>query len=91
NFNARIRLSGNAEFIELLTGLQSMQINLRAIISAVLLASNEVRSEARQLDSLSLSLLERSNQQTTSFASVATALEQLTVSVSEISDATQAS
>lgn len=91
NFNARIRLSGNAELIELLTGLQSMQINLRAIISDVLLASNEVRSEARQLDTLSSTLLDRARQQSDRFASVATALDQLTVSVSEISEATQTS
>lgn len=91
NFNAKIKLVGNAEFVELLTGLQSMQINLRAIISDVLLASNEVRSEAKQLDALSASLLARSHQQSSSFAGVASALEQLTVSVSEISDATQAS
>ncbi len=86
-----VDVSGSREFAELLVALRSMKVNLRAVISDVTSAANEVASDAHRLATEAGSLLERSHKQSDGISGVASALEELSVSVAEISDATHRS
>ena len=82
---------GSHEFADVLVDMQSMKVNIRAVISDVVSAANEVENDCRQLAGQAASLLERSHRQSDGINGVASALEELSVSVSEISDATRRS
>lgn len=86
-----VDVGGSREFAELLVALRSMKVNLRAVISDVTSAANEVASDAHRLAAEAGSLLERSHKQSDGISGVASALEELSVSVAEISDATHRS
>jgi len=88
DFRGDVPLSGSAEFAEVLAGLQTMQVNLRAIVGDVVAAAVSVQADAARLQSSAGDLLERSNRQADGISGVASALEELTTSMSEISDAT---
>jgi len=76
------------EFDALLTSIESMRINFRAIVSDAVAAANGVQDQSVRLAEQANGLTVRSRQQAENAAAVAAALEQLTVAVSEISDAT---
>jgi len=91
NFKHEIPETGTREFNRLHTAFKSMQVNLRAIIADVISGSSEVKNNAEALSSLAINLMNRSQQQSDGINGVAAALEELSVSVSEISEATNKS
>ena len=82
---------GSHEFAEVLVGLRSAKVNLRAVLSDVVTSTERVERDCRHLVQESEQLLERSRRQSDGISGVASALEELSVSVNEISDATQRS
>lgn len=88
DFKHRVPKSSNREFNEILTGFRNMQVNLRAIIADVISSSTRVKDNAESLTKLADNLMDRSQQQSDGINSVAAALEELSVSVSEITEAT---
>lgn len=88
NFKHEIPESNTREFNKVHTAFKSMQVNLRAIIADVISSSSEVKSNAEELSQLAINLMNRSQQQSDGINGVAAALEELSVSVSEISEAT---
>ncbi|MDX1668598.1 MAG: PAS domain-containing methyl-accepting chemotaxis protein, partial [Limnobacter sp.] len=88
NFKHEIPASSSSEFNSILTGFKNMQVNLRAIIADVVSSSTRVRDNADSLTKLADNLMDRSQQQSDGINSVAAALEELSVSVSEITEAT---
>ncbi|HEX4880125.1 MAG TPA: PAS domain-containing methyl-accepting chemotaxis protein, partial [Limnobacter sp.] len=88
NFRHEVRGSPIREFNQVQTAFRSMQVNLRAIIADVVSGSSEVKNNAENLSKLALNLMNRSRQQSDGINSVAAALEELSVSVHEISEAT---
>ncbi|HEX4918964.1 MAG TPA: PAS domain-containing methyl-accepting chemotaxis protein [Limnobacter sp.] len=88
NFRHDIPGSSTREFNRVQTAFKSMQVNLRAIIADVVSSSSEVKNNAETLSKLALNLMTRSQQQSDGINSVAAALEELSVSVHEISEAT---
>ncbi|MEI7968387.1 MAG: PAS domain-containing methyl-accepting chemotaxis protein [Betaproteobacteria bacterium] len=89
NLKADTVVVGSHEFAEVLVGLQSMKVNVRAVISDVVTAANQVEEGCGSLASQACMLLERSRRQSDGINNVAAALQELSVSVGEISDATQ--
>ncbi len=88
NFKHEIPESSTREFNKVHTAFKSMQVNLRAIIADVISSSSEVKNNAEHLSQLAINLMNRSRQQSDGINGVASALEELSVSVSEISEAT---
>jgi len=88
NFKHEIPESSTREFNKVHTAFKSMQVNLRAIIADVISSSSEVKNNAEHLSQLAINLMTRSQQQSDGINGVAAALEELSVSVSEISEAT---
>ncbi|MFN7506887.1 MAG: methyl-accepting chemotaxis protein [Limnobacter sp.] len=88
NFKHEIPESSTREFNRVHTAFKSMQVNLRAIIADVISGSSEVKNNAEHLSQLAVNLMTRSQQQSDGINGVAAALEELSVSVSEISEAT---
>lgn len=91
NFKHEIPESGTREFNKVHTAFKSMQVNLRAIVADVVSSSSEVKGNAEALSQLAINLMTRTQQQSDGINGVAAALEELSVSVSEISEATGAS
>ncbi len=91
NFKSELDTTASREFSEVLIGLKGMQVNLRAIVSDVVSSARVVRDDAENVHKQSSTLMQRSEQQSDGITSVAAALEQLSVSVSEISEATKSS
>lgn len=91
NFKYEIPESSTREFNKVHTAFKSMQVNLRAIIADVVSSSSEVKNNAENLSQLAINLMSRSQQQSDGINGVASALEELSVSVSEISEATNKS
>ncbi len=89
NFKSEVQSSSIKEFNQTLVGLSNMQVNLRAIISDVVTSAQQVGHDANRLESLSSNLMTQSQEQSDGISGVAAALEELSVSVSEISDATR--
>lgn len=91
NFRSEIDTNASREFCEVLVGLKSMQVNLRAIVSDVVSSAQAVRADAENVHRQATALMGRSEQQSDGITSVAAALEELSVSVAEISEATNSS
>jgi aerotaxis receptor len=91
NFKHQVPHSNTREFGRILTGFRNMQVNLRAIIADVISSSTRVKDDAHSLTELAGDLMNRSVQQSDGINSVAAALEELSVSVSEITEATNKS
>lgn len=88
NFRHEILESNTKEFNKVHIAFKSMQVNLRAIIADVISNSSDVKNNAEALSKLAINLMNRSRQQSDGINGVAAALEELSVSVSEISEAT---
>ncbi|GAA5784714.1 methyl-accepting chemotaxis protein [Chitiniphilus shinanonensis] len=89
NFRVQVDTRVPAEFSQLLLQLESMRINLRAVIADVVSAAEEVGRRAGELSGQSGELAQRSRVQSDGVSGVAAALEQLTASVAEIQDSTR--
>lgn len=88
NLKEPVATKATREFNALLTNLESMRVNLRAIIADAASAADNVGAQATTLSEQTAELTTRSHQQADGVASVAAALEQLTVAVGEIAEAT---
>ncbi|MDN3578857.1 PAS domain-containing methyl-accepting chemotaxis protein [Chitinimonas viridis] len=88
DFRFELDTDAAREYAQLLNGLKSMQINLRAVMSDVVSAADSVSDQSRSVNQEVADVVHRGNQQSDGIASVAAALEQLSVSVNEISEAT---
>jgi aerotaxis receptor len=75
----------------LMTGLESLRIHMRATFSDVLLSSRIVEENANRLDAQIHSLTADAEQQVERVMQVASAMEQMSVSISEISSHTRQS
>ncbi|KAF0813171.1 Aerotaxis receptor [Andreprevotia sp. IGB-42] len=91
NFRFSVQTNAPAEFAKLLLQLESMRINLRAVIADVVSAADQVGERANELASKSGTLSDRAHVQSDGVASMAAALKELTVSVREIHDSTRQS
>lgn len=91
NFKGAIDRAGPGEFVALLDRAMSMQNNLRAIFADVLSATQAVTNGAASLTQQTAEMSTVVERQSDSATSVASALEELSMSVNEISEATAAS
>jgi aerotaxis receptor len=88
NFKFDIDTRAPSEFSALLQGLQSMKVNLRAVFADVVSAANDVNARSAQLHTHIADVTRRTAEESDGIGGVAAALEELSVSVNEISDAT---
>ncbi|UXY17191.1 methyl-accepting chemotaxis protein [Chitiniphilus purpureus] len=91
NFRFEVDTKAPTELAAVLLRLESMRINLRAIIADVIGASGDVGRRADELAHEAQSLRNRATTQSGGMSSVVAALEQLNVSVQEIHQSTQLS
>ncbi|WP_255989987.1 methyl-accepting chemotaxis protein [Chitinolyticbacter albus] len=91
NFRTSVPTHAPAEFAQLLLQLEAMRINLRAVMADVVSAAGRVEQQATGAAGDARVLADQAQQQAEGVAGVAAALEQLTVSVGEIHDATRTS
>lgn len=91
DFKHQVPSSSVSEFSDLLISFKSMQVNLRAIVADVVSGASQVKHDADNLNALAAELMTRSEEQADGITGVAAALEELSVSVSEISEATNKS
>jgi len=91
DFGAELDDTAPREVGLLLTRLQSLQVNLRAIIADVVLATKLVEEESGRLREESKQLEVRVSAQAEGITSIATTLDQFSAAVSEISESTKKS
>lgn len=89
NFRFDVDPRAPREYGGLLESLDVMRSNLRAIVADVLTAAAQVQQGTAAVGQQTSALQQRLNEQGDGIVTVAAALEQLSVSVSEISEATQ--
>jgi len=77
NFQFNITVKGRNEFGRILMDIESMRINLRAIIADVILASKNVEAGAQHVKQDMQELLQNSNSQTDRVTSTGGAIEQM--------------
>jgi len=91
NFNFTVSVDSRDEFGHILNELESMRINLRAIMADVMLAAKSVESSSQNVESEMQGLLQRSNSQAERVDSVSAAVEQMNQSVAAASEHTKTS
>ncbi|MGL6071006.1 methyl-accepting chemotaxis protein [Craterilacuibacter sp.] len=91
NFRCDIDTRASAEFTELLIGMTSMQVGLRAVIADVVSGAEQIRAQSGSALRGVGEVVESGHKQSDGIASVAAALEQLSASVREIHEATERS
>ncbi len=89
NFKEAVAEQGPQECAELRQRLETTRINLRAILADVVSASASIGQGADNICRQAATLQERAADESNDIAHIAAALEQLTVSVSEIADTTR--
>lgn len=89
NFNFSISADNRDEFGHILNELESMRINLRAIMSDVISSAKSVESSSQHVKMEMQGLLQRSNSQADRVDSISTAVEQMHQSVASASEHTQ--
>ncbi|MCQ4143465.1 PAS domain-containing methyl-accepting chemotaxis protein [Vogesella sp. AC12] len=89
NFKEMVAVQGPRECADLRQRLETTRINLRAILADVVSASASIGQEADNIGRQAATLQERASDESNDIAHIAAALEQLTVSVSEIADTTR--
>ena len=88
-FHFTVSVDSRDEFGHILNELESMRINLRAIMADVMLAAKSVESSSQHVESEMQSLLQRSNSQTERVDSASTAVSQMHQSVASASEHTK--
>jgi len=91
NFNFTVSVDSRDEFGHILNELESMRINLRAIMADVMLAAKNVEASSQNVEGEMRGLLQRSNTQSDRVDSVSTAVEQMHQSVEAASEHTRIS
>ncbi|WP_028455412.1 methyl-accepting chemotaxis protein [Chitinilyticum litopenaei] len=90
DFRQAVAPVGCAEIRAMLTELESMRINLRALLADVVTLSSDVNGAASATSTAAGQLRANSEQELEGITRVAAALEELSVSVNEIADTTKA-
>lgn len=91
NFKQAGRVSGCEQFRQVGQILETMRINMRAVLADVVLGSHDVEHSADEVHREVSNLQQRSQQAHEGINQIAVALEQLSVSVNEISETTHIS
>lgn len=91
DFGRQFKIAGSKENRDLALILETTRINTRAIIADVVAGADEVDNSSARLHSTADGQMNRQEKGADGIARVAAALEQLTVSVNEISQATSSS
>jgi aerotaxis receptor len=91
NFNFTVSVDSRDEFGHILNELESMRINLRAIMADVMLAAKNVEASSKHVEGEMQGLLQRSNSQADRVDSVSTAVDQMHLSVASASEHTMTS
>jgi aerotaxis receptor len=91
NFNFTVGVDSRDEFGYILNELESMRINLRAIMSDVMLAAKDVEFNSQHVETEMQGLLQRSSSQSERVDSVSTAVTQMHQSVDSASEHTKTS
>ena len=91
NFNFTVSVDSRDEFGHILNELESMRINLRAIMADVMLAAKNVESGSQHVETEMQGLLQRSNSQSERVASTSAAVEQMHQSIESASEHTRTS
>jgi aerotaxis receptor len=89
NFSFSVGVDNRDEFGLTLNEIESMRINLRAIIADVMLAAKTVDTGSRHVAAEMHGLLQRSNEQTDRVTSISAATEQMHQSIEFASELTQ--
>lgn len=89
NFNFSVSVDSRDEFGHILNELESMRINLRAIMADVMLAAKNVESGSQHVENEMQGLLQRSNSQADRVASTGAAVEQMHQSIEAASQHTK--
>lgn len=89
NFKQPVVPQGAREFQHLLAAIETTRVNLRAMICDVVAASHSVGQTSAQVENEAKALYEQNAKAQDSIESIAAALEQLSVSIQEISDTAQ--
>lgn len=88
NFQFTVKIKGKDEFGRILMGLESMRINLRAIIADVVLAARNVESSARNVEAEMQNLIQSSNSQFDRVNDISAAVEEMHQSIDAASQHT---
>jgi aerotaxis receptor len=91
NFQFSVSAAGRDEFSHILNELESMRINLRAIMADVMLAARNVESGSQHVDAEMQSLLARSNSQADRVNGISAAVEEMHQAIASASDHTRSS
>jgi len=89
NFNFTVGVDSRDEFGHILNELESMRINLRAIMADVMLAARNVESSSQHVETEMQGLLQRSNSQSDRVSSTSAAVEQMHQSIESASEHTR--
>jgi aerotaxis receptor len=90
DLNKTLKTDRNDELAHLTHEIESMRINLRAMIVDVFVASGSVEKNAADTDSLVATLTKNFAAQSDRVSSISAALEQMSVSIAEVSNTTNA-
>ena len=90
DLNKTLKTDRNDELAHLTHEIESMRINLRAMIVDVFVASGSVEKNAADTDSLIATLTKNFAAQSDRVSSISAALEQMSVSIAEVSNTTNA-
>lgn len=91
NLQEKVQTKAAREFSTLLTTIESMRVNLRAIIADAVSAADDVGKQSADLSMQTDDLKSAAHQQADGVSVVASALEQLSASIGEISASTSKS
>lgn len=91
NYKTNIPAMGSREVYEILTGLRTLRIHVRATLCDVLQVSKSVDHDAHTLQSHASALDNSAEKTQDQMSAMAAALEELSVSVTEIAEATRTS
>ncbi|MBI3902684.1 MAG: methyl-accepting chemotaxis protein [Nitrosomonadales bacterium] len=91
NFKFTVSVDSRDEFGHILNELESMRINLRAIIADVMLAAKNVEAGSQNVETEMQGVLQRSNSQAERVMGASTAVEQMHSSIETASDHTKTS
>ncbi|WP_269531411.1 PAS domain-containing methyl-accepting chemotaxis protein [Chitinimonas sp. BJYL2] len=89
NFRFNLNASVTDEFAPQIRSVQSLGVNLRAVIADVLTSSEKITAQSHHLDHSAEALAQQTGKQSEQAMQVSAATEQMSVSVTEISRATQ--
>jgi aerotaxis receptor len=91
NFQFSVSADGRDEFSHILNEIESLRINLRAIMADVMLAAKNVETSSQHVESEMKDLLDRSNTQADRVNSISSAVDQMHRSIESANEHTKTS